>query len=375
MSNRNFDSRVIIQRLKEKNQAQNLYGSQSRGQTIITNPQNSNPSPQTILNYKTGSETTYWKGLLGGAYTVDTGAVANFFGAPLVAPSAPRNLVGTPSAGQVSVAFTPGATGSSPITNYFYSIDGGLTFVPFDPAVTTSPVVITGLTTGTTYSIALRARTSVGLSPSSELISVLVALPPSAPIIDVRSAISGDRQVTINFTQVSDGGSPIVNYQYSTDDGATYVAFSSPVTTSPATISFLSDSPSTRLSNNANYTVLLKAINAAGISDPSNSLVVYTYVSPPAPTGLSSTPGNTTVQIAFSQSFVANMGPITNYDYSTDGINYTPLNPMDATSPITITGLANNSTYDVRLRALNDAGASAVSQVSASTFYSPSAPP
>jgi hypothetical protein len=84
MSNRNFDSRVIIQRLKDKNQAQNLYGSQVNGRTMITNPQNSNPSPQTILNYKTGSETTYWKGLLGGAYTVDTGAVANILAANAV---------------------------------------------------------------------------------------------------------------------------------------------------------------------------------------------------------------------------------------------------------------------------------------------------
>lgn len=376
MSNRNFDSRVIIQRLKDKNQAQNLYGSQSRGQTMITNPQNSDPSPQTINNFKTGVETTYWKGLLGGAYTVDTGAVANFFGAPLIPPSAPTNLVGTPTAGQVSVAFTPGAAGSSPITNYFYSIDGGVTFIACSPAVTASPVVITGLTTGSTYSIALKARTDVGLSDPSQVISVLVAVPPSAPVFAYRGSTPGDRQVTVIFTQGSDGGSPVTNYQYSTNGGIDYTPFSPAVTTSPAVIAYLSDSPSTRLSNNAAYTVVLKAVNAAGTSDPSNSGVVHTYSSAPAPTGLSSTPGNTTVQISFSQSSVPYMAPITNYDYSTDGgATFSALSPATTVSPVTIAGLTNNTTYQVQLRAVNAAGASAASSsVSAPTFYAPSPP-
>lgn len=81
MSNRNFDSRVIIQRLKDKNQAQSVYRAQTTGQPTLHNPQNSDPSQQVIQNYKAGSETTYSQGLLGGAYTVDTGAVANILAA------------------------------------------------------------------------------------------------------------------------------------------------------------------------------------------------------------------------------------------------------------------------------------------------------
>jgi hypothetical protein len=188
MSNRNFDSRVIIQRLKEKNQAQNLYGSQSRGQTIITNPQNSNPSPQTILNYKTGSETTYWKGLLGGAYTVDTGAVANLLvttppAPPASAPSTPF-INNTPppreelSSISLTIYINQDSDGGRPITNYEYSINNGGTFQAFNPPQTpinlplpstNNKLTIYGLTPNTTYQVIVKAVNSAGTSSASNM--------------------------------------------------------------------------------------------------------------------------------------------------------------------------------------------------------------
>lgn len=39
MSNRNFDSRVIIQRLQNQNYARNLYKNNVNGQGLINNPQ------------------------------------------------------------------------------------------------------------------------------------------------------------------------------------------------------------------------------------------------------------------------------------------------------------------------------------------------
>jgi len=76
MSNRNFDSRVIIQRLTQLNTAQSIYKANKAGVHIISNPQNSNPSPQVIMNYKEGSATTYTKNL-GSGYTSSIGGVAN----------------------------------------------------------------------------------------------------------------------------------------------------------------------------------------------------------------------------------------------------------------------------------------------------------
>jgi hypothetical protein len=76
MSNRNFDASSIIQRLKDKNTARSVYNAQKAGKTLVSNPQNSDPSPQVITDYKAGSVTTYTKNL-GGGYTVDTGATCN----------------------------------------------------------------------------------------------------------------------------------------------------------------------------------------------------------------------------------------------------------------------------------------------------------
>lgn len=76
MSNRNFDSRTIIQRLTQLNTAQSIYKANKAGVPIIGNPQNSNPSPQVIMNYKEGSATTYTKNL-GSGYTSSIGGIAN----------------------------------------------------------------------------------------------------------------------------------------------------------------------------------------------------------------------------------------------------------------------------------------------------------
>jgi len=76
MSNRNFDSSSIIQRLKDKNTAQSMYKANKAGLPILANPQNSNPSPQVIVDFKEGAGTTYTKNL-GVGYTVNSGGICN----------------------------------------------------------------------------------------------------------------------------------------------------------------------------------------------------------------------------------------------------------------------------------------------------------
>ena len=78
MSNRNFDSRVVIQRLRDKNLAQNFAQFQQNGKSIINNPQTSDPSPQRIGQYYDGAGTSIVQNLLGSGYTVNVGATANF---------------------------------------------------------------------------------------------------------------------------------------------------------------------------------------------------------------------------------------------------------------------------------------------------------
>lgn len=94
---------------------------------------------------------------------------------------------------------------------------------------------------------------------------------------------------------------------------------------------------------------------------------------PGAPTALVATKGDTTVSIAFTQA--AATPAVTNYKYNLDGGAFTALSPVDATSPVTITGLTNGTTYAIILRAVNSDGDSASSaSVNATPSTTPAAP-
>jgi hypothetical protein len=90
------------------------------------------------------------------------------------------------------------------------------------------------------------------------------ATAPLAPTIT--SGTSGNTEVFIAFTAGSDGGSSITNYKYSIDDGATFTAFSPATTTSPVTI--------TGLTNGTTYDIQLKAVNAVGDGTASSSFSI-----------------------------------------------------------------------------------------------------
>ena len=77
MSNRNFDSRVIIQRLQQQNYARNLYTNNVTGNKIINNPQSTNGDSSTQLTYISGAQTEYVRGLQGGGGTVSVGGIVN----------------------------------------------------------------------------------------------------------------------------------------------------------------------------------------------------------------------------------------------------------------------------------------------------------
>ncbi len=73
----------------------------------------------------------------------------------------------TPSGGAVSVAFSPGANGGSPITGFTancVSTDGG---VSRSKAGSGSPINVTGLTVGKSYHCRVKATNAVGTSPYS----------------------------------------------------------------------------------------------------------------------------------------------------------------------------------------------------------------
>ena len=97
--------------------------------------------------------------------------------------------------------------------------------------------------------------------------------PPTAPAAPTGlSAVAGNASATISFTPGSNGGSAIANYQYSLNSGATWTSLSPADTTSPVTI--------TGLTNGTTYNVWLRAVNAVGPGVASSSTTVLLPLSP-----------------------------------------------------------------------------------------------
>lgn len=181
-------------------------------------------------------------------------------------PSAPTIVNSTPFSTSIQIDFTQSSNGGSPITNYEYLFTdlSGAVFTPFSPTVTTSPVTVTGLISGQTYYIQIRAVNAVGPGPGSDTIVETTLDVPGEPTN--LSAITGDTSIQINFTQPSDGGSPITNYEYSLNGGVSWTGFSPSTTSSPVTIS--------GLTNGTVYDIKLRAVNAIGAGTASSQISI-----------------------------------------------------------------------------------------------------
>ncbi|MEY2778349.1 MAG: hypothetical protein RL008_445 [Actinomycetota bacterium] len=92
-------------------------------------------------------------------------------------PSAPTSLSATAGDGQATISFTAGSDGGSAITNYKYSTDG-TTYTALSPTDNSSPVTVTGLTNGTSYTIYLKAVNANGDSSASSSVTVTPVAPP-----------------------------------------------------------------------------------------------------------------------------------------------------------------------------------------------------
>ena len=100
-------------------------------------------------------------------------------------PSAPTILEAVAGDTEIEISFTPGDNGGSPISNYEYSLDGGTTWIAFDPEATLSPVTITQLENGKEYSIILRGVNKNGAGAESESVSGIPQRPITTPSIGI----------------------------------------------------------------------------------------------------------------------------------------------------------------------------------------------
>ena len=120
--------------------------------------------------------------------------------------------------------------------------------------------------------------------------------------------------------------------------------------------STVSGSSSTRTyANFSTWTVTVTDQNGA-----SGTAQIVSNDVPSAPSGLSAVAGNASAVISFTAGS-ANNAAITNYQYKVGSGSWIALSPADASSPVTVPGLANDVEVSITLRAVNSVGAGASS--------------
>ena len=124
-----------------------------------------------------------------------------------VAPGAPTLGTITAGDGQLSVVFTaPASDGGASITNYQVSTNNGSSYAALSPAQVTSPLIISGLSNGTEYTVLIKAVNSAGAGAASGSGSgtpVAASVPTIVTSTTVNGALSttyGTDSSTATFT-------------------------------------------------------------------------------------------------------------------------------------------------------------------------------
>jgi len=283
-------------------------------------------------------------------------------------PDVPTITGITPGNRTASITFTAGAANGSAITNYQYSRNGGSTWIIRSPVSAVSPITISGLTNGQTYSMKIKAINAIGSSIESNALPVVpaAAAAPAAPTIT--GITEGNAAASIAFTAGAANGSAIITYKYAySSNGGTSWSMWTPrpsgTTASPIVLT-------TYLLNDITYSIKIIAINALGSSIASNIVsVTPTGIAPAAPIITGITGGNATASIAFTAS-AANGSALTTYQYSSSSnageswSEWTARSSGTTASPLIATyGLNNGTTYSIRIRAVNAKGSSPASNV------------
>ncbi len=186
---------------------------------------------------------------------------------PVTVPGAPAGLAAVPGNGQVTLSWAaPASDGGSPVTGYdLYvgttaDVNGGAPLAK----VAGTAVLVTGLVNGTTYYFKVTAVNQAGEGPGAEASAVPVTVPGAPAGL---AAVPGNGQVTLSWAApASDGGSPVTGYiiyQGTSPGGET----GTPVNGSPVTVTSY---PVTGLTNGTTYYFTVVAVNAAGLSPPSD---------------------------------------------------------------------------------------------------------
>ena len=260
--------------------------------------------------------------------------------------------------GSASVAFTalPPTAGIA-ITSYTVTSSPG----GFTATGASSPLVVTGLQSGTSYTFTVVGTNVNGLGAASDASNSITATTvPQAPTIGTPTcatgqAFTGSASISVPFTANATGGAAISSFTVTSSSTATASGGSSPVAISQTV--------------GSSYTYTVTATNANGTSTASGtSASVLAASVPQAPTIGTATGGNATATVTYTAGATGGSAITTFTATSSPG----SLTGTGA-SPITVSGLSNGTAYTFTITATNAFGTSAAS--AASNSVTPVDPP
>jgi Fibronectin type III domain/Putative Ig domain len=313
-------------------------------------------SPITVTGLTNGDNYTFTVAAIN---SVGTGPASGSSAAvvPATVPDAP--VIGTASAGntQAAVTFSPPDTdGGSAITSYIATATDTDNPAGDQSQSGTSPITVSGLINGDSYTLSVTATNSVGTGAASASSNTVVPAPvPDAPAAP--TATAGNASATVNWSAPSDSGAPVSGYVVTPYIGATAQP--------PVDVGNVLSTVVAGLANGTTYTFTVAATNSAGtgLSSPPSNAVTPIADRPGAPTAVTPTAGKGSVKLTWKAPVNNGGAAITHYVIRPS--TGSAVTVGDVTTA-TVTGLKNGTAYTFTVAATNSSGTGAASAKSKS---------
>jgi hypothetical protein len=299
-----------------------------------------NLTTNTIYNFQVVANNSYGSSTPGVLNSIETTTAPS--GTP---PASPTNLTDT-ATGATSITLGWDSMSGATSYNISYQTLGAVGWTAYQ-TVTTTNVVVQGLTVNTTYNFQVSSANTYGVSNPSTL-SNIETIPPPGAVTGLAAGTITTTSVGLSWNGSGTATSYTVNYQTS---GATiWTAFGSPITSASVVV--------TGLTSGTSYNFEVISNNSSGPSAPAILNNITTGAPPSPPTSFQAgSLTSTTVPLVWTASSGTGITYTVSYQIS-GGSSWTQFGGAVSTTSTTVTGLTSGTTYSFQIIATNAYGSS-----------------